>query len=181
MKRASIVALGCLALAAPCAGQTPPGDSQTLLALLSEVKQLRQDLQASLIAGQRTQVLLHRLQGQEAAVARAADRLDEAREMHAGAQAERKQLAAEIERSEEFVSNERNPPGQRQVLQDRLPGDRARLEAFEKQEQREQAREAEAQQQLQAEEAALGDLRERLDQLDRTLESAGRRAGGTSR
>ncbi len=181
MNRAPIVVLGCLSLAVPCAGQTLQSDSQTLVALLSEVRQLRQELQTSLITAQRTQILLHRLQGQEAAVARAAQRLDEARETHSGAQAERKQLAAEIKRNEELVSNEQNPPGQRKALEDRLSGDRARLESFEKQEQREQAREAEAQQQMQAEEAALGDLRERLDQLDRALESAGRRAGGTSR
>jgi DNA repair exonuclease SbcCD ATPase subunit len=181
MKRAPIVVLGCLSLAVPCAAQAPQGDSQTLQALLSEVRQLRQELQTSLIVSQRAQILIHRLQAQEAAVGRAAQRLEEARETLSGAQAERKQLAAEIERNEKLVGDERTLAAQRKALQDRLPIDRARLESIERTEQREQAREAEAHQQLQAEETALQDLRGRLDELDQSLETAARRPRGTSR
>jgi len=96
MNRSSLVALSHLLFSAACFGQTTPGDSQTLQALLSEVRQLRQDLQTTTIAGQRAQILIYRLQGQEAAVARASQRLDEAREKLARIQDERKHVATDI-------------------------------------------------------------------------------------
>jgi len=73
-----IISPGPSTFSTACFGQTTPGDSQTLQALLSEVRQLRQDLQTTTIAAQRAQILLYRLQGQEAAVARASQRIDEA-------------------------------------------------------------------------------------------------------
>jgi hypothetical protein len=71
MNRSSILALGFLLSSTLCFGQTTPSESQTLQALLLEVRQLRQDLQTTTVAAQRAQILLYRLQGQEAAVARA--------------------------------------------------------------------------------------------------------------
>jgi hypothetical protein len=70
MNRSSILALGFLLSSTLCFGQTTPSESQTLQALLLEVRQLRQDLQTTTVAAQRAQILLYRLQGQEAAVAR---------------------------------------------------------------------------------------------------------------
>jgi hypothetical protein len=180
MSRSSFLVVGLLLLAAPCPGQTGQSDSQVLQALLSEVRQLHQDLQTTTITAQRTQILLYRLQGQEAAVARASQRLDEAREMHAGAQAERKQLAAEIKEHEELIGNMQVPAAQRKVLEDRLPQEGARLETFEAQERQEQTREIEAQQQLRTEEATLAELRDQLDRLDKSLENTHRRLGARS-
>ncbi len=96
MNRSSLFVLGLLLLSTACFGQTTPGDSQTLQALLSEVRQLRQDLQTTTIAAQRAQILIYRLQGQEAAVARASQRLDEAREKLARIQDERKHVATDV-------------------------------------------------------------------------------------
>ena len=181
MNRSSFLMLAFLLFSTPSFGQTAPNDSQTLQALLSEVRQLRQDLQTTVIAAQRTQILLYRLQGQEAAVARASQRLEEAREMLAGAQSQRKNLATEIKQHEAFISNTENPLTQRKEFENRLSEDRARLELFESQEQQEQTRELEAEQQLRTEESRLSDLRDQLDQLDKTLENAGRRLGGIPR
>jgi len=64
---------------APVFGQSTSTDSQTLQALLAEVRKLRHDLQSTTIAAQRAQILLYRLQGQEAAVARASQKLDDSR------------------------------------------------------------------------------------------------------
>jgi chromosome segregation ATPase len=180
MNRSSFLVVGLVILAVPCSAQTGQGDSQVLQALLSEVRQLRRELQATTITAQRTQILLYRMQGQEAAVARASQRLDEAREMHAGAQAERKQLAAEIKKHEGLVGNMQTPAVQRKSLEDRLPEEGARLESFEAQERQEQTREIEAQQQLRTEEAALAELRDRLDRLDKSLEDARHQLGARS-
>jgi len=180
MNRSSLFVLGLLLFSTACFGQSTPNDSQTLQALLSEVRQLRQDLQTTTIAAQRAQILLYRLQGQEAAVARASQRLDEAREMLAGAQSERKQMASEIKQHEDFISNTENPPTQRKAFENRLPEDKTRLESFENLEQQQQAREREAEQQLRAEEGKLSDLRDQLDRLDKALENASRRLGGSA-
>src|SRR6267378_5717720 len=164
MNRSSLVALGHLLFSAACFGQTTPGDSQTLQALLSEVRQLRQDLQTTTIAGQRAQILIYRLQGQEAAVARASQRLDEAREKLARIQDERKHVATDIKQHENFMSNTENPPTQRKdIEQGVLPQLKTRLESLGNQEQQLQTREIEAEQQLRAEEVKLSDLRDQLD------------------
>src|SRR5271165_7282724 len=96
MNRLPLFVLGLLLSSTACFGQTTPGDSQTLQALLSEVRQLRQDLQTTTIAAQRAQILLYRLQGQEAAVARASQRFEEVREKVAAIQDQREHVATNI-------------------------------------------------------------------------------------
>src|SRR5436309_6175159 len=117
MNRSSLFVLGLLLLSTACFGQTTPADSQTLQALLSEVRQLRQDLQTTTIAAQRAQILIYRLQGQEAAVARASQRLDEAREKLARSQDDRKHVAADVKRFEDSLSSSENPPTQRKEIE----------------------------------------------------------------
>jgi len=179
MNHSSLFVLSLLFFPTACFGQSTPGDSQTLQALLSEVRQLRQDLQTTAIAGQRAQILIYRLQGQEAAVARASQRLDEAREKLARIQDERKHAAADVMRHEDFISNTENPPAERKEVEGVLRRVKTKLESLENEEQQRQAREIEAEQQLRAEEARLSDLRDQLDRLDKALEKPSRRPGGS--
>src|SRR2546421_2873266 len=180
MNRSALFVLGLLLFSTDCFGQTTPGDSQTLQALLSEVRQLRQDLQTTTIAGQRAQILIYRLQGQEAAVARASQRLDEARDKLARIQDERKHVAADVKRFEDSVSSTENTGPQRKEFEEHvLPQLKTRLESLENQEQQLQTREIDAEQQLRAEEVRLSDLRDQLDRLDKALENASRRSAGT--
>lgn len=179
MKRSSLFVMGLLLSSTACFGQTTTGDSQTLQALLSEVRQLRQDLQTTTIVAQRAQILIYRLQGQEAAVARASQRLDEAREKLARIQDERKHVAADVKRQEDFISNTENPATQRKEVEGMLSQLKARVESIESQEQQLQTREIEAAQQLRVEEVRLSDLRDQLDRLDKALENASRRSGSS--
>ena len=144
MKRSSLFVLSLLLFPTACFGQSTPSDSQTLQALLLEIRQLRQDLQTTTIAGQRAQILIYRLQGQEAAVARASQRLDEAPDKLARIQDQRKQVVGEIKRTEGFISNTENPPTQRKELADRLAQLKTRLESLEDEQQQPQTREIEA-------------------------------------
>jgi len=181
MNRQLLFVLSLLLFPTACLAQTTPNDSQTLQSLLLEVRQLRQDLQTTTIAGQRAQILIYRVQGQEAAVARASQRLDEFREKLARIQDERKHVAADVKRFEDSLSSSENPPTQRkEIEQGMLPQLKTRLESLENQEQQLQTREIEAEQQLRAEEVRLSDLRDQMDRLDKTLENAGRRLGGSS-
>src|SRR5882762_6133029 len=154
MNRSSLFVLSSLVFSTACFGQTTTGDSQTLQALLFEVRQLRQDLQTTTIAGQRVQILIYRLQGQE---------------------------AADVKRFEDSLSGAVNPATQRKDIEEGvLPQLKTRLESLGNQEQQLQTREIEAEQQLRAEEVKLSDLRDQLDRLDKTLENAGRRPGGSA-
>src|SRR6266403_1460269 len=79
MHRSCLLIPVFLLISAPVFGQSTATDSQTLQALLAEVRQLHHDLQTTTVAAQRAQILLYRLQGQEVIVARASQRLDDAR------------------------------------------------------------------------------------------------------
>jgi hypothetical protein len=79
MHRPCLLICVLLLTSRPVFGQSAAADSQTLQALLAEVRQLRHDLQTTTIAAQRAQVLLYRLQAQESVVRRIQERLDDTR------------------------------------------------------------------------------------------------------
>ena len=170
MNRLSLLVLGILLCSTASSGQTSPSDSQTLQVLLSEIHQLRLDLQTRIIAVQRGQILIYRLQGQEAIVARASQHLDEARDKLKKIQEERENVTTEIKQGEDFMSNTGN--SQRQEFENKLARLKRRLLSLQNEEQQMQTREIEAEQQLREEEARVSDLRTRLDLLDKALESA---------
>jgi hypothetical protein len=74
--------------------------SQTLPALLAEVRQLPMDLQTTTVASQRIQIIFYRLQLQEGTIARAQQRVDEVQSKLAEAQAGVQHFASELERME---------------------------------------------------------------------------------
>jgi chromosome segregation ATPase len=179
MNRSPFFVLGLLLCSTPCFAQATPGDSQTLQALLLEVRQLRQDLQTTTIAAQRAQILLYRLQGQEAAVARASERLEEAQEKLGAIQSQREHFAAEVKRQEDFTNTTLNPSAQRKESEDRLAHLKSESESLEYLEQQQQMREIDAEQHLKAEETRLSALQDQLERLDKALENASRRPGAT--
>jgi hypothetical protein len=71
MRRTYFFIVVVLGMATATFAQTTSPDPQTLQALLTEVRQLRQDLQVSLTRMQSAQILLSRLQLQEVSVSRA--------------------------------------------------------------------------------------------------------------
>ncbi len=79
MHRPLLLILSLVLISVPVFGQSALTDSQTLQALLSEVRQLRQDLRTITIASQRAQVLLYRLQAQVSVVRRMQERVDDTR------------------------------------------------------------------------------------------------------
>ena len=173
MHRPWFLVLGFLVTSSGAFGQTSPTDSQTLQALLAEVRQLRQELRTTTMAAQRVQILLYRLQIQEAAVARAQRRADEARSALSQTQTEVKMIASEIKQTEDRVSNAQNPV-ERKRQEDLLAKFKAELESQENSEQQLQTRESEAELDLRAEQAKLNALQDQFDRLDKSLESPNR-------
>ena len=178
MHRWSFSILGLLLIPTSAFGQTASTDSQTLQALLAEVRQLRQDLQTTTVAAQRVQILLYRLQGQEVAVARASQRLEDARSRLVEAQSNRKKLAAEIKYYEDLQSRTENPK-ERKDIEDLLPRLKAKLEMLADEEQQRQTREIEAEEQLRMAQAKLSGLQDHLDQLEKALANFSRQPGSS--
>src|SRR6266852_2642073 len=100
-----LVVLVVFGVTAATFGQASSSDSQTLKALLTEVRELRQVLQSSLTRIQSAQILLSRLQIQEVAVTRASQHLDDARSKLAEVEVAVKSEEAEIKHFEQEAPN----------------------------------------------------------------------------
>jgi chromosome segregation ATPase len=181
MHRSCVLIPVLLLIAAPVFGQSTSTDSQTLQALLAEVRQLRHDLQTTTIAAQRAQILLYRLQGQQLAVARESQRVEQAHGRLSETQTNRKKLATDIKQHEDFISQMENPPGERKEVEAVLPRLKERLQSLENEEQQRQTTEIEAEGRLQVESNKLNELQDQLDRLEKVLESTNRQSGTNPR
>jgi chromosome segregation ATPase len=152
-------------------GQATPTESQTLQAVLAEIRQLRQDLQTSAIAARRAQILIYRLRVQEDAVANASQRLDEAKSSIEQLRANRKYHESEIKRYEEMKDRPENA-AQRKQFEDAITEFKAQIEALLHEEQEAQMRETELEQQSRIEQAKLEQLDGELDRLDQAVMNA---------
>ena len=154
-------------------GQSASADSQTLQALLSEIRQLRKDLQTTAVAAQRVQILMYRLQMQQALVTRAQQRVDEVRSKLAQSREGVRHFASEVEQME-TVLHETESSANRKELESMLPARKGQLESEKTAVQEWETKEAEAVQNLRSEESKLAALEDLLDRLDRELEKSSR-------
>ena len=168
MRRACFLIL-IFGIPAPTLGQGASSDPQILQALLTEVRELRQDLRISLARVQRAQILLSRLQAQHAAVTRASEHVLDARSKLTDANAQQNHVAADIKHLEDSLSAEENLTQQKE-LRDRINHSESELEESTATEQQFQATEIEAEQQLRSEQDKLTMLEGRLDELVRKLD-----------
>ena len=159
--------------------QTPARDADTLQMLLAEVHQLRQDIEAMTVASQRVQIALYTLQIQDAAVARAAKRLDETRDRCRGQEGGRQHTASEIQRLESALAEAEAAPagkvsaGELKDGQLRLAEMKSNLEHQSAETGACQSAESEASTALRNEQARLTELQDRIARLDKALEQLG--------
>jgi chromosome segregation ATPase len=171
MFRTSSVVLSLLLISSPALGQAAPTESPTLLALLAEVRQLRQDLQTSAIAARKAQILIYRLHVQEQAVAHASQRLEEAKSSIEQLRNSRKYQEFQIKQYESMKDRSEND-AQRKQFEDGIAQLKAQMEAFVSEEQEAQMKEMDLEQQSRAEQAKLGQLQDELDRLDQAVMNA---------
>jgi len=152
--------------------QTNPNDPDTLKALLTEVRQLRQDLRTTTVAAQRAQILIYRAQAQESVVRRMQERVDDTRSKLGQIQSEQRNRAASIKRIEEKKSRSDTPANEQKELEDALPQIKARFDADANKEQETQAKLIEAEEQLRLEQAKLSGLQDQLDRLEKIVENS---------
>jgi chromosome segregation ATPase len=152
--------------------QTNPTDSDTLKALLTEVRSLRHDLQTTTAAAQRAQILVYRAQAQESVVRRMQERVDDTRSKLAQIQSEQRNRAARIKQIEEKRSQSDTTTAEQKELEGMLPQIKARFDADANKEQETQAKLIESEEQLRLEQTKLGGLQDQLDRLEKQLEDS---------
>src|SRR5215475_11866139 len=155
MLRLFLFPLVLLLVSSPALGQTNSKDSQTLQALLTEVRQLRQDLEATALETHKIQILLYRLQTQNTAFARLSRSVEEAHADVNQIEDERAKLSADIKQHEDFIGNTANASGDRKAVEDALPGLKEKLLELDNQLHRAQEKESAAQEQLSSQQARL--------------------------
>jgi len=176
VRPSTFFALPLLLVPAAALGQTTTTDSQTLQSLLAEVRQLRQDLRTATLAAQRAQILIYRVQAQEAVVRHAQDRIDENRSKLGQIRFEQKRLATQIKEFEDQLGRSETSQTDRKEIEQALPQLRTSLERHASSEQETQPKLMEAEEQLRIEQAKLGRLQDELDRLDKALEDSSRQA-----
>ena len=150
-------------------------DSQTLQALLREVRELRQDLRTATIASERAQILLTRLQAQQQAVTAAQKELDEARSQLNQAENRHRNIERQIQYYTDQDTDDNTPdPAKHQSLEQEINRMKAALQQAETQRDGLQASEMRAKDELQVEQSKLDALQGQLDQIDRALANLAR-------
>lgn len=143
-------------------------------ALLVEVKQLRLALERSAVVAPKIQVTLQRLQLQQEQVSRLSRQLEELRDRLAQAALDSGRLAAETKQAEARLTQEVDP-ARRKIIEDQIRVANNRLEMEREQqsvhEASQRARESELSGRLHSEQAKLDELNDRLNALERMLES----------
>ena len=172
MFRLSFLPLVLLLVSTPVLGQAIPKDSQTLQALLTEVRQLRQDLAETTLVTRKLQILLYRLQTQDTTVGRLSRRADDAHAEVDQLKNERDKLAAEIKQHEDFVSSNLNTSGDRKAVEDALPGLKEKLASLDDQLQQAQKEESAAKERLQSEGAKFDRLEAEFERLEKSFETS---------
>jgi|HubBroStandDraft_4_1064222.scaffolds.fasta_scaffold105698_2 hypothetical protein len=176
MRRVFLSLLVVFGIYGTALAQGASSDPQTLQAILTEVRALRQELRVSLARVQTSQILLSRLQMQEGSVARASDQLNDARSKLTDVQVNRRELTAESKRLEDALGADDDPQRQKD-LQDRISHVKSDLEVSGHLEQQRQAAEIQAEQLLRAEQDKLSALEAQLDELIRSMGNSAEQSG----
>ena len=155
--------------------QTAQTDSQTLQALLTEVRQLRHDLRSTNAMAQRAQIALYRLQRQDEAVVRANHRLSDIRIKLANLVTDKGEVKNQLRQVEAIVKDSQNAEEQRHSEEVLLPELKARLALVVNAEQEARVQETEAMQQVRNGQVTLDGLNDTLNRLNNVLEEMTRK------
>ena len=177
MRHALLFVLSCCLLLFPATvfaqsgSSLSPADSQTLQALLREVRELRQDVRSVTVASERAQILLSRLQAQQAAVDGAQKEADNATDRTRQMEARQHEMQTEIKYYSDQDNEDRTPNAtDRQRIESVLDHLRANLDSSSNDLQEAQAAQMQAKDKLQIEQGKRDALQAALDQVDKSLQ-----------
>jgi hypothetical protein len=161
--------VGMLLLGATAAvAEAIPPDAQMNQALLVEVRQLRQDLYATATTVQRVQIAIYRHQNQTAALDRATQRAQQARNVCESARRQHQSVQSQVEEAETRRRDVQDPT-QKSAAEEALVQTKLFAEQWASQERDCQGEQAEAEAQFRLEQAKMSELQDQLDKLDRFL------------
>jgi chromosome segregation ATPase len=174
MRCTLMLVLTLVARPGPAAAQTVSSDSTMAQPMLTEIRELRQDLRNIAATIQRVQIVMYRLQAQAALVDKAAQRLEQARGECKQANSQQKMWATQIERTEAKRRNSQNPSDEKNAEQ-MITQLQSSLEILAGEAQQCQVEQVDAGTQYQGEQAKMNELQSQLDQLDQILAGHGRK------
>jgi len=142
-------------------------------ALLTEVRELRQSIQAMTVSSQRVRILIFNLQMQDAAVSRSSQRLNEAKTRCSAIESRRRSDDAAIQHVESDVASGKLGPNQTKELQANTLAEVKRMLDLETADlQTCRVAESEAESQVRNDQAKLADAQEKIDRLEKELDKA---------
>jgi len=103
MRRIVLSLIAVLAMTSACDAQVNQSDSQTLQAILAELRQIRSELHNQQAQNQTMQVLLFQMQTYQTAINRATQRTDDARSELSRVREGERRVAADISRDEDSL------------------------------------------------------------------------------
>lgn len=171
MIRATFLAL-CLfsfACVVDCQDQGP--ETRTIEAVLSEIRQLRQDLRTAAVATRKAQIVIYRLHVQERLVEQAAERVEHAKDSLAQLESQKNYQKEEIKRVAELRDNSTNDQ-QRKQLETYLSQLHESLEISGPVEEELRTKQIELETELRVEQGKMDRLQEELDRLENSLETS---------
>ena len=144
--------------------QTQSQDTQLTQALLTELRQLRQDLQTTAATIQRVQLVMFRMQTAAQSLSRATQRLDDARNRCSYVQPQRKMLTGQLEQAETRQRAAPVPdPRVADPRQDEIARLKSNLEMMAVQEQQCQTNLIDVETQLRTEQAKMSELQDQFE------------------
>jgi len=174
MRRSILFVLFLLILPMPAVCQSSTADSQTLQALLAEMRQLRIELRTASVAAQRAQILIYRVQAQQSAVTRLTQRVDNDRSRLTQNQGEQKRLTTVIKHLEDLRDSQTEVERKEKQTDEQLAQMKIRLEQLSGEEQDLQPQKIDLEEQLRVEQTKLAQLQDELDRIDKALEQISR-------
>jgi hypothetical protein len=169
MYRSTLLVAVLLIFCIPSSAQTTNNDSQTLQAILLEVRQLRQNLQTTTLALQSAQVLLRHWQVQGETVSAVSQRLNDVRSRLSEAQDRKKHFADELTNTEAYQDQSQNDV-EKKRFENEINRLKSNLDSAASDEQECQTRKMEAEEQLRIEQSKLSNLEDQLDRLEKSTE-----------
>jgi len=140
-------------------------------AVLSEIRQLRQDLQIAAVAARKVQIVIYRLHAQAAVVERASERLENARNEFSQMESRVKYQTEQIKRFEEMKDRAENEQHRKQ-FDDAISNFKVGLEEWGPEEQELRLKQVGLEAELRTEQAKWDRLQEELDRLENALENS---------
>jgi DNA repair exonuclease SbcCD ATPase subunit len=166
LTRIFALCLAGLALTSPAFAQKPDSpDSQTMQALLSEVRQLRAAIERAMSLQPRIQITLERMQVEQRRIEQLSKPLEDVRRQlgdHARFAGQQAAVEAQL-----FAEQD---PNRRRQLEDTVKAIKAEAERRSVEDVQLRAGESELLSALQAEQAKMNELSDRLDKMDQSLE-----------